>query len=74
MCETHEGYGRWGNAAHRVNMKKLTPEEQREYVKKLWLEDPIKYFGWKNRCIRNNTFPDFFGTHDHPIPIDESKL
>ena len=74
MCETHEGYGRWGNAAHRAKMRKLNHDQQKEYVKKLWLEDSTKYFEWKAHCIRANSFPDFFGTRDNPIPIDESKL
>ena len=74
MCESHEGYGRWGNAAHRVKMRELTPDQQKEYVKQLWLEDSTKYLEWKDRCIRTNALPDFFGTRDDPIPIDESKL
>lgn len=74
MCELDDGYGRWMNAAHRVHMKELDYDGKKEYVKKLWEEDPIKYFEWKAQCIRANQFPDFFGTRDHPIPIDESKL
>ena len=74
MCDTHEGYGRWGNAMHRVKMKELTPEEQKEYIKKLWQEDPFRYFEWKEDCIITNSFPDLFGTRDNPIPVDESKL
>ena len=33
-----------------------------------------KYFEWKEWCIRLNRLPEFFGTRDNPIPIDESKL
>ena len=46
----------------------------KKYAKKLWEEDPEKYFEWKSFCIRSNLLPDFFGTRDNPIPIDESKL
>ena len=74
ICDSHEGYGRWGNAMHRVNIKELTPEEQKKYIKKLWEEDSFKYFQWKNRCIRANSFPELFGTRDNPIRVDESKL
>ena len=28
----------------------------------------------KNWCIRLNRLPDFFGTRDNPIPIDEFEL
>ena len=28
----------------------------------------------KNFCIELGVLPDFFGTADNPIPIDESKL
>lgn len=69
------GYGEWGNVSEVVEMEELTYEEQKAYVKKLWTEDPEKYFEWKHKfCIRYNMLPDFFGTRDHPIPIDESKL
>ena len=44
-------------------------------MKKLWQEDPKKYYEWKEKfCIRLDQLPGFFGTHDDPIPIDESKL
>ena len=33
-----------------------------------------KYYEWKNWCIRLNRLPDFFGTRDNPIPIDEFEL
>ena len=35
---------------------------------------PKSYYKWKEDCIRLNMLPDFFGTRDNPIPIDESKL
>ena len=69
------GYGELGNAAEVVEMKELTYEEQKDYVKKLWLEDPKKYYEWKeDYCIRLNRLPEFFGTRDNPKEIDESKL
>ena len=74
MCDSHEGYGKVGNVIHIVKIDELTPEEQKEYIKKLWQEDSLKYFQWKDYCIRCNVFPDLFGTRDNPIPIDESKL
>ncbi len=33
-----------------------------------------KYYEWKEWCIDLDVLPDFFGTHDNPIDIDESKL
>lgn len=68
------GYGDWGNAAKVVRMEERDYESQKEYVKKLWEEDPKKYEEWKNFCIELSLLPDFFGTADNPIPIDESKL
>ena len=68
------GYGDWGNVAEVVEMKELTYEEQKAYVKKLWQKDPKKYYEWKGLCIQLNQLPEFFGTRDNPIPIDESKL
>ena len=68
------GYGDWGNAAKVVHMRQRTPEEQKEYAKQLWQEDPKKYEEWKHFCMELEVFPNFFGTLDNPIPIDESKL
>ena len=69
------GYGDWGNLAEVMEMEELSFEEQKAHVKKLWQEDPKKYYEWKEEfCIRLDQLPDFFGTHDNPIPIDESKL
>ena len=69
------GYGGWGNAAEIAHMRSLSYEEQKAHVKKLWREDPEKYYEWKEECcIRLSMLPDFFGTADNPIPIDESKL
>ena len=73
--DSQYGYGEWGNAAEVVEMEELSYEEQKAYVKKLWQEDPEKYYEWKELfCIPLDLLPDFFGTHDNPIPIDESKL
>ncbi|MBQ6350210.1 MAG: hypothetical protein IJI42_04710 [Methanobrevibacter sp.] len=68
------GYGDWGNVAEVVHMEELDYDDQKEYAKKLWQEDPERYFEWKEFCISCNQLPDFFGTRDNPIPIDESKL
>ena len=68
------GYGEWGNTAKIRRMKNKNTEEQKAYVKKLWQEDPKKYFEWKEKCIRIGALPDLFGTPNNPIPIDESKL
>ena len=37
-------------------------------------EDSKRYREWKDLCIELGVLPDFFGTRDNPIPIDESKL
>ena len=37
-------------------------------------KNPLQYYEWKDWCIKLDKLPDFFGTHDNPIPIDESKL
>lgn len=69
------GYGEWGNPAEVLEMLELSYEEQKAHVKKLWQEDPKKYYEWKELyCIPSNLLPNFFGTRDNPIPIDESKL
>lgn len=68
------GYGDWRNSGEVVNMKHLDDEGKKSHVKKLGNDDPKKYFEWKEWCIRLNRLPEFFGTRDNPIPIDESKL
>ena len=40
----------------------------------MWEKDPIKYDEWKEWCIELDRLPSLFGTSDHPIHIDESKL
>ena len=64
----------WGNTNEVVNMQYLDYEGKKAHIKKLWEEDPEKYFEWKEWCIQLNRLPDFFGTRDNPIHIDESKL
>ena len=68
------GYGDWGNLAEVMEMEELSSEEQKAHVKKLWQEDPKKYYEWKEKCIRISALPNLFGTPNNPIPIDESKL
>lgn len=72
--DREEGYGRWGNVAEVVYMRELNNHGKKAHVKKLWQEDPEKYNEWKNWCIELDQLPDFFGTQDNPLPIDESKL
>ena len=72
--DTAGGYGEFGNLAEVVEMEELSYEEQKVYVKKLWQEDPKKYYEWKEFCIWYNRLPEFFGTRDNPKEIDESKL
>ena len=45
------GYGQFGNTAEVMNMEELSYEDQKAHVKKLWKEDPKKYFEWKERLI-----------------------
>lgn len=68
------GYGDWGNAAEVLHMRQQDAEGKKKYAKMLWQEDPKRYEEWKNFCIDLGALPDFFGTADNPIPIDESKL
>ena len=71
----HEvGYGGDDNIDEVLIMKTLDQEGKKAHIKKLWKEDPKKYFEWKDWCIRLNRLPNFFGTRDNPISIDESKL
>ena len=69
-----EGYGTLENILHVKHMRKLDNNSQKAYVKKLWEENPKVYAQWKKWCIELDQLPDFFGTDDNPIPIDESKL
>ncbi len=68
------GYGDLRNSGEVVNMKRLDYEGRKAHVKKLWKEDPKKYYEWKEWCIRLNRLPDFFGTRENPIDIDEAEL
>lgn len=74
MLGCNYGYGDWGNVAKIVRMEERDYEAQKEYVKKLWQDDPEKYFQWKEFCIQSGQLTDFFGTVDNPISIDESEL
>ncbi len=55
-------------------MEELNEEDKKAYVKQLWESNPVDYYKWKELCVELDQLPDFFGTHDNPIPIDESKL
>ena len=68
------GYGGLRNSGEVVNMNHLDYEGKKAHIKKLWQKDPKKYFEWKEWCMKLGRLPDFFGTIDDPIPIDESKL
>lgn len=63
-----------GNPVKVRRMKKMNDSEIRAFVKKLWQEDPEKYYEWKEYCIELDRLLEFFGTHDNPKEIDESKL
>ena len=68
------GYGWLRKADEALYIKTLSDEEQKTYIKKLWLEDPEVYYEWKEYCIELSKLPELFGTKDNPIHIDESKL
>lgn len=68
------GFGSWNNMLYVRRMKKYNLEDQLKLIKELYLKDTERYIEWKDWCIRLNMLPDFFGTRDDPIPIDESKL
>jgi hypothetical protein len=68
-----KGYGR-RNITEVIIMKELDSQGKKDHIKKLWQENPEKYYEWKNWCIQLNRLPDFFGTRDNPKEIDESKL
>ena len=71
----HEvGYGGDDNIDEVIIMKELDYEGKKAHIKELWQKNPEKYYEWKEWCIRLNRLPDFFGTRENPIPIDESKL
>ena len=57
-----------------VIMDRLDYNHKKAHVKKLWEKNPKEYFDWKEWCIRLNKLPDFFGTRDDPIPINEAEL
>lgn len=57
-----------------IIMDRLDIDHQKKHVKKLWEKNPVQYYEWKEWCIKLDKLPDFFGTHDNPIPIDESTL
>lgn len=71
---TEDGYGRFGNISEVLKMEELDSEGKKAHAKKLGEDDPKKYSEWKKWCIYLDQLPDFFGTRDNPIPIDESKL
>lgn len=57
-----------------LTIEELNDEGKKNHIKKLYEEDPVAYLEFKNFCMELNELPDIFGTHDNPIPIDESKL
>lgn len=57
-----------------VIMDMLDDNHRKAHIKKLWKKYPSEYLEWKKWCIELDKLPDFFGPHDNPIPIDESKL
>ena len=73
-CGLEDRYGGLGNAAEVLHMEKLDFDGKKAHIKKLWKENPETYYAWKKWCVARNRLPDFFGTRDNPILIDESKL
>ena len=69
-----EAYGTWANLILVMQIKKLSPANQKAKIKELWKSDSETYLEWKNWCVDCNRLPDLFGTRDNPIHIDESKL
>ena len=57
-----------------MQIKKLSPANQKAKIKELWKSDSETYLEWKNWCVDCNRLPNLFGTRDNPIHIDESKL
>lgn len=55
-------------------LEELDDEGKKAHVKQLLNSNPINYYKLKELCIELDQLPDFFGTHDNPIPIDESEL
>ena len=71
----HEvGYGGDDNIDEVLIMEELDHEGKKAHIKELWEKDPKNYYEWKEWCVQLDHLPNFFGTHDNPIPIDESKL
>ena len=68
------GYGEIINVAHVVHLERLSHDNQLEYLKGLWQEDPKKYYEWKEECIEMGELSDLFGTKDNPTSLDESNL
>lgn len=68
------GYGSMDNSFHVIMLEDMDDSDKRAYLKKLYQQDPEKYFAWKEWCIRLDQLPDIFGTYENPIPFDESKL
>lgn len=52
--DREEGYGDFGNAAEVVHMREFDYEAKKAHVKKLWQENPKKYYEWKEWCIARN--------------------
>ena len=67
------GFGR-RNVTEILNFEKLDYEGKKARAKKLWQEDPERYYEWKEFCMKGKQLSDFFGTLENPIHIDESKL
>ncbi len=69
-----EAYGTFANLILVMQIKKLSPTNQKAKIKELWKSDSKTYLEWKNWCVDCNRLPNLFGTRDNPIHIDECKL
>ena len=75
MCFNNSvGYGDWENINEIIEMRSLSPKEQKARIKELYAENPQAYFEWKQFCMEGNKLTELFGTISNPILIDESKL
>lgn len=55
-------------------LEELNYEGKVAHIKQLLESNPVDYYKLKKLCIELDQLPDFFGTHDNPILIDESEL
>ena len=72
MCYKDYGYGQF-NEHETAMMDFRTPEEQQEWLRYLYKDDPVKYFEWKKWNMDANFLSHLFGTHENPIDLHEEE-